>query len=769
MTARMDFSPCLMAFLPFLYLAWADDVLTPSEIKFLRQKIEAEDWICKEDKSTLYKLIDPQNSPSVQQLQEWKSLIKEHAPEMSDQDKINVADLGFKLANITSNKKSISKLDINLDALRELEDAMGVIGQESVREMLDKPVAIQKKMESFKPVKFDLDELKDLLDGRRADLKDKVRILLSDPAFKLTIFEDKNKHRDQAYVWCKLLADQGYGAIAYPESGGGKADMEGYFTIFEILAYHDISTLIKFGVQFGLFGGSIAGLGTEKHFTKYLPQTGSLELPGCFAMTENGHGSNVKDIETTATFDPAKKAYIINTPNNDARKTYIGNAAVHGQMASVFAQLISNGASNGVHAFLVPIRNADGDLLTGVRIEDNGLKLGLNGVDNGQIWFDNVEIPMDNLLNKFGEVSEDGTYTSPIPSQNRRFFTMLGTLVGGRVGVPLAGLSAAKKALTIAIRYANQRRQFATTEEQETLIMDYPTHQRRLMPLLAKAYAFDFAHKYVLDRFINKTEEDAREIEALAAGIKALSTWNTTKTIQECREACGGAGYIAENQFANLKADTDIFTTFEGDNTVLLQLVAKGRLTEFKKEMGKMDFMGVVKFISNQASLLLTEMNPIIKRNTSSEHLFDYDFHLQALKYREDHLLMTVARRLQKKIKAGIDSAEAFLQTQNHLLVTARAYMDRVILESFHAGIQDVKDEELKVLLNKMKCLYALYTIEQSKDYYLEHDYMEGVKTKQISKLVSKLAGELRHYSVSLTDAFQIPNSCITAPIAQQS
>src|SRR3546814_9701907 len=132
-------------------------------------------------------------------------------------------------------------------------------------------------------------------------------------------------------------------------------------------------------------------------------------------------------------------------------------------MAVVFAQLEIDGKSEGVHAFVVPIR-IDGEPAPGVRIEDSGLKMGLNGVDNGRLWFDGVRIPRTSLLNRFADVTPEGVYESPIESPGRRFFTMLGTLVLGRVCIGAAGNSAAKMALTIAIKYADRRRQFESAD-----------------------------------------------------------------------------------------------------------------------------------------------------------------------------------------------------------------------------------------------------------------------------------------------------------------
>src|SRR5690606_9727440 len=135
---------------------------------------------------------------------------------------------------------------------------------------------------------------------------------------------------------------------------------------------------VKVGVQVGLFGGAIAGLGTQRHHTEYLPRVADGTLLGCFAMTEVGGGSDVANLETTATYDPETDELVVHTPSAAATKDYIGNAAKDGTMAAVFAQLVVGGRSHGVHCVLVPIRDAeDGGPLAGVHIADCGPKIGL--------------------------------------------------------------------------------------------------------------------------------------------------------------------------------------------------------------------------------------------------------------------------------------------------------------------------------------------------------------------------------------------------------
>ena len=218
-------------------------------------------------------------------------------------------------------------------------------------------------------------------------------------------------------------------------------------------------------------------------------------------------------------------------------------------MAVLFAQLKTLGEGRGVHAFVVPIRDGSGAAAAGVRIEDDGLKLGLNGVDNGRLWFDGVRVPRAALLDRFAQVAEDGTYSSDIENPNRRFFTMLGTLVQGRVCVGGAGINAAKVALAIAVRYGVRRRQFeAVDPDEEQLLLDYGMHQRRLFPLLAGTYALHFAQEVVAAQLhdvfsgVVDGEKARRELESRAAGTKAVGTWHATGRSRSAARRAAGPG-----------------------------------------------------------------------------------------------------------------------------------------------------------------------------------------------------------------------------------
>ncbi len=618
------------------------------------------------------------------------------------------------------------------------------------------------------PRAFDVAALTRLLDGRHHPLRQRVRRLLAAPEFAYLQEAERGAYREQVLAWCRRLAAEGLGALALPTEYGGRANPGAFVAAFETLAHHDLSLLVKFGVQFGLFAGAIQQLGTARHHRAYLGAAGRLELPGCFAMTETCHGSNVQAAETAARFDRATGELVLTTPHRGARKDYIGNAALHGRVAVVFAQLVLDGESRGVHAFVVPIRDAGGRPLPGVGIEDCGEKLGLNGVDNGRLWFEGVRLPREALLDRFARLAADGTYTSPIESPGRRFFAMLGTLVGGRVSIALAALSATKSALTIAVRYAARRRQFGPEAGGERVLLDYLTHQRRLLVPLAAVYAQHFALHELARRYAAGApgDEERREVEMMAAGLKAVATAHATATIQACREACGGQGYLAENRLAALKADSDVFTTFEGDNTVLLQLVAKGLLSELRHELEELTLFGLVRLLAERATRAVAEHSPVASRRTDPDHLRDPELHAAAFRSREEHLVVSLARRIKKRIEDGMDPFAALTECQDHALAAARAYVERVVFAAFHGAVTTVDDPSLAEPLVLLRDLYALERLESDRAWFLEHGLFEPAKSEAVRKEVNRLCGELRRHALPLVEAFAIPAASLAAPIA---
>ena len=635
------------------------------------------------------------------------------------------------------------------------------------------------------PPSVDVAALGQQLLGRWADVRRASRTLAATPAMQRIPGQTMAEHRARVLEQLKILVDTKAVHKAFPPSVGGLNDAGGNIAQFEELVLADPSLQIKSGVQWGLFGAAVMHLGTEKHHTKWLPGIMSLEIPGAFAMTETGHGSDVSAIGTTATYDEATHEFVIHTPFRAAWKDYLGNAALHGEAAVVFAQLITKNVNHGVHAFYVPIRDAQKNFLPGIGGEDDGLKGGLNGIDNGRLHFDQVRIPRDNLLNRYGDVAEDGTYSSPIPSPGRRFFTMLGTLVQGRVSLDGAATVASKLALTIAIAYGSQRRQFtAASETEEEVILDYQRHQRRLLPRLATTYAMSFAHEVFLEKFhdvfsgVADTDADRQDLETLAAALKPLSTWHALDIIQEAREACGGAGFLFENRLVGLRADLDIYATFEGDNNVLLQLVAKRLLTDYSKKFAGADAGALAQYVAeqvgeaavNRTGLRKLAQNIVDFGSTARSvgYVRDTDSQRQLLTDRVQTMVAEIAARLKDAGKLPkMEAAQLFNSNQNALIEAARAHGELLQWEAFTDALERVTDDGTRQVLTWLRDLFGLGLIEKHAAWYLIHGRISAQRAQAITSYIDdRLLPRLREHALPLVAAFELSPELIGAPIA---
>ncbi|WP_136611594.1 acyl-CoA dehydrogenase family protein [Sinomonas albida] len=638
--------------------------------------------------------------------------------------------------------------------------------------------------ETADDVRVDVAALSDQLLGTWAETRRVARALAGNAELHKLEGLTHHEHRERVFGQLKYLVDHKAVHRAFPKELGGDEDHGGNIAGFEELVTADPSLQIKAGVQWGLFGAAVLHLGTEEHHAKWLPGIMSLDVPGCFAMTEIGHGSDVASIATTATYDPETEEFVIHTPFKAAWKEFIGNAAKDGLAAVVFAQLITKGVNHGVHALYVPLRDPDTkDFLPGVGGQDDGVKGGLNGIDNGRLHFDHVRVPRTNLLNRYGSVAADGTYSSPIASPGRRFFTMLGTLVQGRVSLDGAATAASKLALSAAIHYASERRQFnASSETAEEVLLDYQRHQRRLLPRLATVYAMNFAHEQLLEKFDGvfsgraDTDKDRQDLETLAAALKPLATWNALDILQECREACGGAGFIMENRFASLRADLDIYVTFEGDNNVLLQLVAKRLLNDYAKEFRGMGVGALAKFALGQAAGVayktgLGAVAQFVRDSGRAQRaalaLRDEDTQRLLLADRVQTMVAQTAQALHGANRLPqAEAAARFNAHQNELIEAAYAHAELLQWEAFTEALAGVEDPGTKKVLTWLRDLFGLTLIEKHLSWYLMNGRLSMQRGRTVGEYINRLLARLRPHALDLVDAFGYGPEHVRAPIA---
>ena len=642
-------------------------------------------------------------------------------------------------------------------------------------------------------------DLRRVLDGRWGHVREALRRDLPAEYCQPTDHLPTEEHRALTAARMHALAASGGHRTAFSRDVGGLADVGASTVHFEQLGLADMSLTIKAGVQWGLFAGSIQALGTEHHHQRYLPAAIDMSLPGCFAMTETGHGSDVASLGTTATYDPQTAEFVVHTPDAAARKDYIGGAARDARLAVVFAHLTTLGEPQGVHALLVPLRGDDGDALPGVTITDCGRKGGLNGVDNGRIVFDHVRVPREALLDRYGSVAEDGTYSSSVASRNARFFTTLGALVKGRICIGGGALAATRQALAIALTYAEERTQFPRpgggADAGEVTLLDYRTHQRRLLPVLARTIALGFAQddltaelhavqQPVLEGSATAVDAEAQKrLEHHAAGMKAVATWHASAAIQAAREACGGSGYLSENRLVQLKADTDVFTTFEGDNTVLLQLVAKGLLTGYRDTFAGLDRRGRARAITaavldtlvvrTEARAVAQRIGDVIPRgrdagaDADAAELLDRPWQLRTLAWREKRVLDALVARM-RSLARTTGRAELANEVQDHMVLAARVHVERVVAESMASAVDSLPHGPTRELLSRVLDLHVLAELERDRGWFLERGWISPRRSKALTAAVNDLCAELRPHAATLVEGWGIPRAwwgaAITAP-----
>ena len=641
-------------------------------------------------------------------------------------------------------------------------------------------------------------ELGNLLDGPHAAFRQELRKFINDP--ELFPHPDLSVAEQRAHTFnnlAKVLDFGGFQKGLRRDNGGPGKPILSTFTL-EGLAWVDGSLAIKSGVQWGLWGGALDQLGTERHI-EWVQKAASLELPGCFAMTERGHGSDVQSLETTANYDPETDEFIINTPSDTAVKNYIGNAAQDGRAAVVFTQLMtpeSDGRTHGVHAIIVPIRDEQGNALPGITLGDHGHKGGLVGVDNGTLRFDNVRVPRVNLLNRFADVDENGRYSSPIENPNARFFTMLGTLIRGRMGVAGAAGAATEASLDIAVRYANRRRQFEGATGAEKRLIDHRQHRRRLLIPLARSYALHLLHNQILERYqemndsqeagswsvTTPTEEQkyaTREMESLAGAIKAAQTQHAIRTIQECREACGGAGYMSENRLTTYRADSDVFATFEGDNTVLIQMVGKNLLTAYGRAMNDMSPWDTVRYAATTATEVVRRRTGFTTRlqglvdlvNPNEASLFDAVYQAKLIDDRAQSVLLSLVRRIQPARKADKVQAAAIVdQCQDHLIAAGWARVDTLLVQAMIEAEDRLEVGSLaRQVFEQLRHLFVLSTLVEHAGWYQEHNLLPAGRMKAARAAINDLVDSLAPWSVVLVDAFGLPSEVSNIPMLTEA
>ncbi|KAG5541601.1 hypothetical protein RHGRI_021433 [Rhododendron griersonianum] len=558
---------------------------------------------------------------------------------------------------------------------------------------------------------FDVDAMKIVWAGspHAFDVSDRIsKLVASDPGFRKdnrsTLSRKelfKNTLRKAAYAW-KTIVD-----LRLSEEEAAKLR----FYVDEP-AFTDL--------HWGMFIPAIKGQGTEEQQQKWLPLAYKMQIIGCYAQTELGHGSNVQGLETTATFDSQTDEFIIHSPTLTSSKWWPGGLGKVATHAIAYARLIVGGREHGVHGFIVQLRSLeDHSPLLGITVGDIGMKFGngaYNTMDNGVLQFDHVRIPRNQMLMRVSQVTCEGKYKqSDVPRQ-----LVYGTMVYVRQTIVADASCALSRAVCIATRYSAVRRQFGSQNGgPETQVIDYKTQQSRLFPLLASAYAFRFIGEWLKWLYADVTQRlqandfsTLPEAHACTAGLKSLTTTATADGIEECRKLCGGHGYLCSSGLPELFAVYVPACTYEGDNTVLLLQVARF----------------LMKTVSQLGSRLSSK-KPVgtIAYMTRVEHLM--------------------------QCRCGVQ--RGFAELSADLVEAAVAHCQLIVVSKFIEKLQqEIPGKGVKQQLEVLCNIYALFLLHKHQGDFLSTGCITPKHAALANDELRSLYSQVRPNAIALVDAF---------------
>lgn len=591
----------------------------------------------------------------------------------------------------------------------------------------------------------------------------------------------------------------------------------------ELMSLYDPAWFTRNGVHFGLFLGAVQGQGDRAQVAEWLPRTLSMTLFGCFAMTELGHGSFVRGIETTATYDVTTQTFDIHTPALTSTKWWIGGAAKTATHAAVFAQLVlPNGERPGVHTFIVPIRSlTDHSLMPGVRAGDCGAKFGRNGLDNGWIQFDHVKVDHSAMLCKYSKIDkETGAF-----AQRGRKQLQYGALIGGRAIMVTDSAVWLKAAVTIAVRYLCGRRQGdpLSHDGQEPKLLEYRTVQSRVMPLVATAYALSFTALYMQrvapasglsdaddengNASLGMTEDERiaalPDLHATCAGLKAFSTWACYNGIDQLRQCLGGHGYSAYTALGRMFQDFAVQCTWEGDNVVMALQTSRYLVASFERLDRGEALSGSVSYLNSLPRINRTKRSWSVKSETTlrtgrlSTFLDAFRYLLAkkvervALRLREERKKAAPSRgkkshRAKSKLKKDADAVtsvdnelsiaerKSWNAMTPELLDCSRAHCNFVIAENFVKSVERAasssnhEERKLAPALDLLARLFVLHTLQQWLDWFVATGYMDKRQMFLIKDGVLALCQEVRTIALPAVDAFGLSDRILRSPLGRR-
>ncbi|KAK5639615.1 hypothetical protein RI129_012107 [Pyrocoelia pectoralis] len=608
---------------------------------------------------------------------------------------------------------------------------------------------------------FNTLELTHLLDGgpeNTIERREREAFFLDDPELKSSVpteyLSHKDKYEEAVRVSClifrKVLHLQEQGKV-------------GITNFREILGGELGSSIMKDGnpltLHYVMFIPTLMGQGTYEQQAEWIQKAWKCTMIGTYAQTELGHGTFIRGLETTATYDPETEEFIINSPMLTSYKWWPGGLGHTANYAIVVAQLNTLGKCYGIHPFVVQLRDEETHLpLPGIKIGEIGCKLGMNSTNNGYLGFDNVRIPRKQMLMKNNKVLKDGTYVES-PSSKLTY----GTMMFVRVVLVQDVANYLKKAVTIAVRYSCVRRQSQLKpDEPEVQIIDYITQQHKLFPIISTYFAFHYCATWLWDMYNNVNSEleagqlnQLPELHALACCLKAISTSDSASGVETCRLACGGHGYMTSSNFPATYGLVTAMCTYEGENTVLLLQTARFLMKAWQNKIEKLQLTPTVLYLKTAKA-----SNFVYTRSIN--------WIIAVLQQVAAGKIELTWNHMNERIKKGVSVEDAWNHTSIELVACAEAHCRAFVVSRYCSEIMRLKDtvsESLRIVLVQLLHLYGVSTAIKCLGDLLRFSGTTADNIDDLQKWLEELLALIRPNAVSIVDSFDLRDEVLSSTL----
>ncbi|KAL9595399.1 MAG: hypothetical protein Q9219_006474 [cf. Caloplaca sp. 3 TL-2023] len=542
-----------------------------------------------------------------------------------------------------------------------------------------------------------------------------------------------------------------------------------------IFDYHTHQFALIISSPFGhnplMFGPTLKLQTTPEQRAYWMPLVESGKIVGTYCQTELGHGTFLRGLETTATFDPQTDEFVIHSPTVTSTKYWPSALGFSASHAIVMAKLITRGKDYGVHPFIVQLRSTETyQNLPGIETGDIGLKMGLNSTDMGYAVFNHVRIPRTHMLMGNARVERDGTYVKAA-HEKLAYSTMIYTRdrIIHTVAFQLA------QAVVLASRFSTIREQgvgVATNTMKEMPIIAYKSQQYRILSLMAQAYALVFSAKAcsviyqdVVARQIKGDHSTLPYGHAVTAALKAYATQIAFDGAEDARKCCGGYGYSVLSGFPSIVGTLAPMPTLEGENYVMYQQTARYLLkaaTAIKE--GRLSTIDEgTRYLSRPLHTSCGFRGKDFLESTSQ---------VQIYRHRAARLTFHALALIQKAQTIDqLPYAEAWNKYMLPLVYAARAHIELFVLEAFIAHVTLCPDAAGKKVLNTLRALFALVNIENPasvgalgfvEDGYITHEQLETIRAL-VDDLLSKLTPEI----IALGDAWAFSDASLGSALGR--